>query len=238
MSEQKNGFESMEFSTENSLEALFGSFSAPPVDLGDAGAQAATEAAETTSNVKQDVLHETPQAEEPAPKAPVQMPQAQPEAAVTPEKPEDPAPQPEQTTGQVIDLFGAVAADSADAMLAKLAGKPPVFEYGSIKDEIRDPTFTFEQLRVKMVADCPELEARAHMSWTVSYAGITERITDAESSIFEGKEAQRSPQKAEAQGQGAGVRGQAHRHSAEKGRAALPALQRDVCQHRAGRAIG
>ena len=183
MSEQKNGFGSMEFGTENSLEALFGSFSAPPVDLGDTGTQAATEAAETTSTAKQEIVSEM----QPAPQAPVQMPQAQPKATATPEAQEDPAPQPTQTTGQVIDLFGAVAEDGADALLAKLAGKPPVFEYGSIKDEISDPTFTFEQLRVKMVADCPELEARAHVSWTVSYAGITERIADAESSIFETK---------------------------------------------------
>lgn len=187
MSEQKNGFGSMEFGTENSLEALFGSFSAPPVNLGDAGAPAATEAAETTSNAKQEVMSETPQAEEPTPQAPVQMPQAQPQATATPEAQEGPAPQYTQTTSQVIDLFGAVAEDGADALLAKLTGKPPVFEYGSIKDEISDPTLTFEQLRVKMSADCPELEARAHVSWTVSYAGITERVTDAENSIFEVK---------------------------------------------------
>ena len=56
-------------------------------------------------------------------------------------------------------------------MLAKLAGKRPVFEYGSITDEIEDPNLTFEQLRVKMSADCPELEARSHVSWTMSYAG-------------------------------------------------------------------
>ena len=35
MSEQQNGFGSMDFGTENSLEALFDSFSASPVDLGD-----------------------------------------------------------------------------------------------------------------------------------------------------------------------------------------------------------
>ena len=32
MSEQKNGFGRMEFGTENSLEALFGSFSTPPYE--------------------------------------------------------------------------------------------------------------------------------------------------------------------------------------------------------------
>lgn len=76
MSEQKNGFGRMEFGTENSLEALFGSFSTPPVDLGDTGTQAVTEAAETTSNTKQ-IVSEMPQAGEPAPQALVQMPQAQ-----------------------------------------------------------------------------------------------------------------------------------------------------------------
>lgn len=101
MSEQKNGFGSMEFGTENSLEALFGSFSAPPVNLGDAGAPAATEAAETTSNAKQEVMSETPQAEEPTPQAPVQMPQAQPQATATPKAQEEPAPQYTQTTSQV-----------------------------------------------------------------------------------------------------------------------------------------
>ena len=77
--------------------------------------------------------------------------------------------------------------DSADALLAKLAGKRPVFEYGSITDEIEDPSLTFEQLRVKMSADCPELEARSHVSWTMSYAGITERVSSADAGIYETK---------------------------------------------------
>lgn len=72
-------------------------------------------------------------------------------------------------------------------MLARLAGKRPVFEYGSITDEIEDPNLTFEQLRVKMSADCPELEARSHVSWTMSYAGIVERISSADASIYETK---------------------------------------------------
>lgn len=126
MSEQKNGFGSMDFGTENNLKALFGSFSTPPMDLGDTETQAVTEAAETTSNTKHEIVTEMPQAEEPVPQAPVQMPQTQPEAATTSEKPEDPAPQSAQMAGQVIDLFCAVAADGADALLAKLASMPPV----------------------------------------------------------------------------------------------------------------
>ena len=116
----------------------------------------------------------------PAPQ-PVQQALAQPQAPVTQAAP---IPQP---TGQVVDLFGAVVEDGADTMLAKLAGKRPVFEYGSIKDEIEDPNLTFEQLRVKMSADCPELEARSHVSWTMSYAGITERVSSADAGIYETK---------------------------------------------------
>ena len=97
------------------------------------------------------------------------------------------APVPQPAAGQVIDLFGAVAEDDAEARLARLANATPVFEYGSIREDITDPAMTFEQLRVKMSADCPELEARSHVSWTVGYAGITERVSSADASIFETK---------------------------------------------------
>ena len=108
-----------------------------------------------------------------APTAPVQQPAA--------------APTPQPAAGQVIDLFGAVAEDGVEARLARLANAAPVFEYGSIREDITDPAMTFEQLRVKMSADCPELEARSHVSWTVGYAGITERVSSADASIFETK---------------------------------------------------
>ncbi|WOC75643.1 Mov34/MPN/PAD-1 family protein [Intestinibacillus sp. NTUH-41-i26] len=108
-----------------------------------------------------------------APAAPVQQPAA--------------VPTPQPAAGQVIDLFGAVAEDGAEARLARLANATPVFEYGSIREDITDPAMTFEQLRVKMSADCPELEARSHVSWTVSCAGITERVSSADASIFETK---------------------------------------------------
>ena len=91
----------------------------------------------------------------------------------------------------IIDLFGAVVEQSEEDALAELMVKVttsrPVFDYASIQDEIKDADMTFEQLRVKMSADCPELEARAHVSWALSYAGLTERITDVNSTIFEAK---------------------------------------------------
>lgn len=212
MSEQKNNMEGMNFGTGSTLEELFGA-TIPQVDLGDqfpALAQAvqpqampATKppaAAAEGQPTQVQAIPEHPQSQmaepaqtgqvqqpanpqaapSPAPQ-PVQQPPAQPQAPVTQSAP---APQP---TGQVVDLFGAVVEDGADALLAKLAGKRPVFEYGSIKDEIEDPSLTFEQLRVKMSADCPELEARSHVSWTMSYAGITERVSSADAGIYETK---------------------------------------------------
>lgn len=207
MSEQKNSMEGMNFGNGNTLEELFVA-TIPHVDLGDqfpAPTQTSQPQAMPVANPpaaapegqptrEQAMPHQSqPQMEEPrqvqqhanpqaasAPK-PVQQTPAQPQAPITQKAP---APQP---TGQVVDLFGAVVEDGADAMLAKLAGKRPVFEYGSITDEIEDPSLTFEQLRVKMSADCPELEARSHVSWTMSYAGITERVSSADAGIYETK---------------------------------------------------
>lgn len=91
----------------------------------------------------------------------------------------------------IIDLFGAVVEqseeDAATALLVKVTTSCPVFDYASIQAEITDADMTFEQLRVKMSADCPELEACAHVSWTLSYAGLTERITDVNSTIYSAK---------------------------------------------------
>ena len=210
MSEQKNNMGGMNFGTGSTLEELFGA-TIPQVDLGDqfpTPAQAVQQQATPVTNppaaapesqqaqVQAMPQQSQPQMAEPAQTGqvqqpanlqsapapqPVQQPPAQPQAPITQEAP---APQP---AGQVVDLFGAVVEDGADAMLAKLAGKQPVFEYGSITDEIEDPSLTFEQLRVKMSADCPELEARSHVSWTMSYAGIVERISSADASIYETK---------------------------------------------------
>ena len=214
MSEQKNNGSSMNFEMGNTLEDIFGVAAVPQVDLGMPPAVQMQEAQPQASPVTNPPAAASegqpaqvqpmpqPQMAEPMQPAKVQQPvnqQAIPapapqpvqQAPVQPQPPVTqtaPAPQP---TGQVVDLFGAVVEDSgqssADALLAKLAGKQPVFEYGSITDEITDPNLTFEQLRVKMSADCPELEARSHVSWTVCYAGITERVSSADVSIFETK---------------------------------------------------
>ena len=141
----------------------------------------------------------------PAPIAPESTPlpeiaQTAPTETIVPE----PAPSTEQQTtpfaaeqpaasqpDNIIDLFGAVVEQSEEDSLAELLVKVttsrPVFDYSCIQDEITDADMTFEQLRVKMSADCPELEARAHVSWALSYAGLTERITDVNSTIYSAK---------------------------------------------------
>ncbi len=211
MSEQQNNMEGMNFGTGSTLEELFGA-TIPQVDLGDqfpAPAQTAQPQAMPVTNppatapegqpaqVQPMPQQSQPQMAEPAQPEQMQQPLAQPQAASAPQPVQQPLAQPQapvtqtapapQASGQVVDLFGAVVEDGADALLAKLAGKRPVFEYGSITDEIEDPSLTFEQLRVKMSADCPELEARSHVSWTMSYAGITERVSSADASIYETK---------------------------------------------------
>ena len=155
------------------------------------------------------------------------------------------APVPQPAAGQVIDLFGAVAEDDAEARLARLANATPVFEYGSIREDITDPAMTFEQLRVKMSADCPELEARSHVSWTVGYAGITERVSSADASIFEtkakiekGRKFKDALKKLKEKDKDTGMYRQAYGHGPEKGRAAVPRLQGAVLQHRTGGAVG
>ena len=212
MSEQKNNMEGMNYGAGSTLEELFGA-TIPQVDLGDqfpAPAQAVQPQAMPVTNppaaapegqpaqVQPMPQQSQPQMAEPAQTGQVQQP-ANPQAAPSPapQPMQQPLAQPQtpviqaspapQPTGQVVDLFGAVVEDGADALLAKLAGKRPVFEYGSITDEIEDPNLTFEQLRVKMSADCPELEARSHVSWTMSYAGITERVSSADAGIYETK---------------------------------------------------
>ena len=141
----------------------------------------------------------------PAPVAPESTPlpeiaQTAPTETIVPE----PTPSTEQQTtpfaaeqpaasqpDNIIDLFGAVVEQSEEDSLAELLVKVttscPVFDYASIQAEITDADMTFEQLRVKMSADCPELEARAHISWALSYAGLTERITDVNSTIYSAK---------------------------------------------------
>ena len=143
-------------------------------------------ASPTTNTAESEPITEIAQTAAAETTVPEPTPSAEPQAA--PSASEQPAAtQPDN----IIDLFGAVVEQSEEDALAELMVKVttsrPVFDYASIQDEITDADMTFEQLRVKMSADCPELEARAHVSWALSYAGLTERITDVNSTIYSAK---------------------------------------------------
>lgn len=84
------------------------------------------------------------------------------------------------TSAEIIDLFGETIKETAERqdahLLEVLAEKPPRFSYAAIEEDITDSALTFEGLRERMAADLPELEDRGHVSWTVEYAGITEKV--------------------------------------------------------------
>lgn len=59
-----------------------------------------------------------------------------------------------------------------------LLEKPPVFTYGSSKEPIKDPSMTFEELRIDKAEDFPELAEGKKVSWTVEYGKTVKTITD------------------------------------------------------------
>lgn len=202
MSEQNNGI-GMDFANGTNLEDLFGA-AIPQVNLGESAP--VTDQTPATQAAPQQMMQPTAVTEPPQLTAQQPVQQSAPVLQAVPQQvmPQQPAPIPQQQSapvpqqptevpsaqpaaGQVVDLFGAVAGDAVEDRLARMANAVPVFECGTIKDEITDTTLTFEQLRVKMSADCPELEARSHVSWTVSYGGTSEKIANADTSIFETK---------------------------------------------------
>lgn len=169
MSEQnRNDF--TELSANLDIDALFGT--PAPVDFGvpvqtqsTAPTQPQTDPTTTDSNAVSMTQPDIPSAENPAPD-PVDTQKIQPET----------------------DLFGVAIADSNSISVEQLAAKPPVFSYAAIEQEITDPTMTFEQLREQMSEDLPELEDCGHVSWTMEYNGVTEKIsTPAKSIIHEAK---------------------------------------------------
>lgn len=182
MSDQNNEQNSMNAEmNEMDLDALFGAATPPQIDLGDTATTClVAPVGQPTMQMPQAVppVSTQPQAVL-SPQAAMVQPVPQPTAA--PQSQPVPAPTAPQSR-QVVDLFGAVVAESEEdnvaRLMALLANKAPVFESGSIRNEITDPEMTFEQLRVKMSADLPELETRSHVSWSVSYNGVTERIAD------------------------------------------------------------
>ena len=53
-----------------------------------------------------------------------------------------------------------------------LLEKPPVFYHKGVKEEIDDPSMTFEELRIRKSDDFTDLEEGKRVSWSVEYCGI------------------------------------------------------------------
>ncbi|MEG0597943.1 MAG: hypothetical protein RR502_07860, partial [Oscillospiraceae bacterium] len=59
---------------------------------------------------------------------------------------------------------------------AGVLAKPPLFFYGSAKEDITDKTQTFEQLRIAKSDDFPELEDGKRVTWAMEYGTITKQV--------------------------------------------------------------
>lgn len=73
-------------------------------------------------------------------------------------------------------------ADEAQAQDKKnsLIDKLPVFDYSGAKEDIVDTSKTFDQLRIEKAEDFPELDDKTAVKWTVTYAGITKTVVNAD----------------------------------------------------------
>lgn len=59
-----------------------------------------------------------------------------------------------------------------------LFDKPPIFSYGGAKEEIKDASITFEELRIAKSDDFPELGEGKKVSWSVTYGKVSKFISD------------------------------------------------------------
>ena len=78
---------------------------------------------------------------------------------------DDPAPKPVKST-------------QAAPRQVSLFDRPPIFSYGGAKEEIKDASMTFEELRIAKADDFPELGEGKKVSWSVTYGKVSRVIAD------------------------------------------------------------
>ena len=106
------------------------------------------------------------------PAAPASKPTAAPPA-------EKPAPeQPEVSAAAENPIAAAFEQKTAENTKKGLLEKPPVFYHKGVKEEIEDPSMTFEELRIRKSEDFTDLEEGKRVSWSVEYCGIRKEIKD------------------------------------------------------------
>lgn len=74
------------------------------------------------------------------------------------------------------DAVNKAEEQNVKAGAAGLLARPPVFTYGSAKEDITDKTSTFEQLRIAKSEDFPELDDVKRVTWTMEYGTITKQV--------------------------------------------------------------
>ena len=139
-----------------------------------------------------------PPAPEPA-SEPEKAEEVVPEAEPAAQKGPTPAqsPEPESPAGEKAgpdegsepDLFAALAPKGEPAPTpvkstqdaprqVSLFDKPPILSYGGSKEEIKDASMTFEELRIAKADDFPELGECKKVSWSVTYGKVNKLISD------------------------------------------------------------
>ena len=124
------------------------------------------------------VVSQEPPAASPVSEAPQAPTPAQPQntASATPPPATVQTPQPEQTnqqqtlTGDVFaETLAKAQAKSNQIAVETVAAVPPKISYAKVKEDIDDPSQTFDELRQKYETDFPELSEKKRVSWTVLF---------------------------------------------------------------------
>ena len=99
-------------------------------------------------------------------------------AALMTEALPDSAPQ-AQTSPVAENLLHMAFQQQEDENAQKgLFEKSPIFSYGSAREEIKDTSMTFEELRIAKSEDFPELSEGKRVSWSVEYGKNIKTITN------------------------------------------------------------
>ena len=95
-----------------------------------------------------------------------------------------PADQPPLDIDPLAAAMAEQEAKTEQKVAKSLFEKPPVFHYGSTREDIADPSMTFEELRIAKSEDFPELAEGKKVSWTVEYGKTIKVITDPKGTVI------------------------------------------------------
>ena len=82
------------------------------------------------------------------------------------------APEPDLFAAEVAKTEEKQAADEKNSLTVKL----PIFFYADVKEEVADPSMTFDAYRDEKAEDFPELDDAASVTWKMVYGSITKPV--------------------------------------------------------------